>query len=581
MPGIFCFLRRATNTAGITYKKRASRARPPGPPWRVYLLATGRFMNTMFPTTVICALFAIYYGVRIILRSIFSVVDNIPGPLRKSFINGIMTQFHDPDDWSFQKELEEHYAQVVKIHGLLGARGLYVFDPTALQNILVQNQDTYEEMPKFLCLDRLLFGKGILSTALDEHRKYRKIMMPAFSTTNLRGMMPLFYEVAQRTRDGLIAPNVIHGGRTLDMNSILGRTSLEFIGRTGLDYSFDPMLPGQEPNDRYGQAVKAMFPTAFKLQLGIPLLPLIVKIFPPSFLRFMIDFIPSPTLHKLRDLVDLVDGTATELVRDRKASINSGKLDINDGGKDVMSLLVRSNASAESEMHLTDEELVSCTSMILFAGTGTASAGINRMFHILSMYPDIQEKLRTEILATLEYLDYDSLVALPYLDGVVREILRLYPPASPVMYREAVTDAVLPLSTPITGLDGKFIHSIAVPKGTSIYIAIAAANHNKQIWGEDALEFKPERWTNGNADSVTTKLCGIYGNTMTFLGGGRSCIGFKFAQLEMKILAFVLLRAFKFSAPDPRIKWRKGGLIPSPNVDNQPRLPILVEQLNA
>jgi cytochrome P450 len=87
-----------------------------------------------------------------------------------------------------------------------------------------------------------------------------------------------------------------------------------------------------------------------------------------------------------------------------------------------------------------------------------------------------------------------------------------------------MTDGVLPLSTPITGVDGKVMNSIPVPKGTQIYIAIAAANHSKDIWGEDALEFKPERWSNGRAESVTTKQCGIYGNTLTFLGGGRSCM---------------------------------------------------------
>jgi cytochrome P450 len=47
------------------------------------------------------------------------------------------------------------------------------------------------------------------------------------------------------------------------------------------------------------------------------------------------------------------------------------------------------------------------------------------MFHVLAEHPEVQEKLRAEIMATPELLDHDSLVALPYLDGVVREILRL------------------------------------------------------------------------------------------------------------------------------------------------------------
>jgi hypothetical protein len=74
------------------------------------------------------------------------------------------------------------------------------------------------------------------------------------------------------------------------------------------------------------------------MQLAVPLLPLVVKLFPPAFLRTMINFVPWPALHKLRDIVDLIDAKATELVRDRKVAIRSGKLDLN-GGDDIMSLL--------------------------------------------------------------------------------------------------------------------------------------------------------------------------------------------------------------------------------------------------
>ncbi|KAJ7719368.1 cytochrome P450 [Mycena olivaceomarginata] len=440
----------------------------------------------MTPITVICALILVFCGVRILLRRISSVLDNIPGPPGKSIIAGNLAQFHDPDDWAFQHELEENYAQVVKIHGILGDRQLFVFDPAALHSILVQEQDIYEELQMLLTMDVLLFGKGILSSSLDEHRKYRKVMTPAFSTVNLRRMIPSFYEVAQRawTRDGLIGPNVISGPRT-------------------------------EHDDRYAVALRAMF-------LAVPLLPLIVKLFPPAFLRAMINFVPWPALQKLRDIVDLIDAKATELVQDRKMAIRSGKLDLNDVD-DIMSLLAKSNASAEDGISLTDEELISCTSAIIFAATDSTTSAMNRLFETLAMYPDVQEKLRAEILAAPEELDHDALTVLPYLDGVVHEILRLYPPAS-LMFREAMTDAVLPLGTPITGVDGKAIHAIHVPKGTAIYIAIAAANHNKRIWGQDTLEFRPERWTKGKADSVTTKMSGIYGNTMTFIGGGRSCM---------------------------------------------------------
>jgi hypothetical protein len=88
----------------------------------------------------------------------------------------------------------------------------------------------------------------------------------------------------------------------------------------------------------------------------------------------------------------------------------------------------------------------------------------------------------------------------------------------------ALKDMTLPLSTPLTGIDGKQILSIPVPKGTPVYIAVAAANYNKYVWGDDALEFKPERYQNSKAGGGNEKMCGTYGNMMTFLGGGRSCM---------------------------------------------------------
>ncbi|KAJ6549730.1 cytochrome P450 [Mycena capillaripes] len=516
----------------------------------------------------------VVYGTRTLLRRVFSVLDNIPGPSPRSLLTGNLAQFHDPDGWDFHKDIEENYGQVVKIRGVFGDRQLYVFDPAALYSILVKDQDLYEEPPTIISLNRILFGKGITSVGGDEHRKYRKIMMPAFSTANLRGMVPLFFYTARLFTSVILRTD---NRPQLDLNSVLCRVSMELIGRTGIGYSFDPMVAGQEQTDRYAESLRSLFQTAFKLAHFFPLLPLVLKIPFPSFRRFMISLTPSPALWHLRDLVDFIHATTSQLVIERKAAMINGTLE--DGAKDLMSLLVQSNMSAQGEMHLTDAELVSSTSTILFAASDTTSSSLNRMFQLLAMHPNVQDKLRAEILAAPMELDHDALVALPYLDAVVREVLRLYPPASPVMFREALEDTVLPLSTSMMGEDGTSINSITVPKGTTIYIAVAAANHNRRIWGADALDFRPERWTNGKADSVTTKMCGVYGNTMTFLGGGRSCIGFKFAELEMKVLACALLRTFKFSNPDPRIKWRMLGIVPSPHVEDKPGLPMCVERL--
>ncbi|KAJ6457934.1 cytochrome P450 [Mycena sanguinolenta] len=542
----------------------------------------------MTPTAIICTLL-LAFCVGLFLRRVWSVLDNVPGPPPKSFLAGNLTQFYDADGWEFQRQLEQNYGQVVKLHGPLGDRQLFVFDQSALDSILMDNEAAYEDIPQIMSLNRLMFGKGIFSFTGEAHRKYRKILTPAFSTPNLKEMIPLFYEVAERMRDGLIGPHVVHGPQMVEFTSILSRTSLEVIGRAGIGYSFDPMLPGQAQTNRYAKALKSLLHvslpvpssrTVFRMVLLLPLLHFVVKTIPfPSFLRFMIHFIPLPALHEARDIIDLMETAAAKLVRDRKILLDGEKPDTD--AKDVMSLLMKSNANAGTEMHLTDEELVRYLGKHTSFHDNTTSATLNRTLHILATHPEVQDKLRVEILGAPEHLDHTTLNGLPYLDAVLHEVLRLYPPVAPVLYREAIRDTILPLGTPIVGVNGTDMHTIAVPKGTSILLATAAANRCKHVWDEDALEFKPQRWDGGKADTITggTKMCGIYGGTMTFLGGARSCIGIRFAQLELKVILCVLLRAFKLSNPDPRVKWRKPDAIPCPTIDNQPQLPILVERL--
>ncbi|KAJ7289426.1 cytochrome P450 [Mycena rebaudengoi] len=469
-----------------------------------------------------------------------SPLDNIPGPPSNSFITGNLAQFHAPDAWEFHKTLEQEYQGVVKIHGLLGGRLLHVFDTAALHSILVKDQDIYEETPMFLSLSGLLFGKGILST-----------------TGTLR--------------DGLIAPQLQAGPQELDMYSIMSRTSLEFIGRAGIGYSFDSMTSGEEPTDQYAESLKDLvLPTVNKLVVLLPTLPLVSSIGTPALREFIIKLIPSKTLRELSSIVKIMDTKATALVHAKNEAIMRGE--VQENSKDMMSLLLKNNMTADEDMHVTNDELVAQTSMIIQAATDTSSSALSRLIHLLALHPDVQEKLRAEILTTEEHMGHDVLVGLPYLDAVIHETLRLYPPVAPAMSRVATKDAILPLAIPITGIDGRPIHSIAVPKGTGIYIGISAANHNKTIWGEDALEFKPERWTNGKAKSVTIRMSGVYGNMMTFVGGGAV------ASLKTEIVLSVLLRAFRFSSASALIKWKMGSTA-APSVDDMPRLPIRVENL--
>ena len=85
--------------------------------------------------------------------------------------------------------------------------------------------------------------------------------------------------------------------------------------------------------------------------------------------------------------------------------------------------------------------------------------------------------------------------------------------AEQLTFHRARQDTVLALSEPVRGIDGRQISQIVVPKDTAIGIGMLSANRSKMIWGEDALQWKPERWLAPLPESVTSsKIPGVYSN---------------------------------------------------------------------
>lgn len=85
----------------------------------------------------------------------------------------------------------------------------------------------------------------------------------------------------------------------------------------------------------------------------------------------------------------------------------------------------------------------------------------------------------------------------------------------------ALQNTTLPLQYPVKSVDGKPVTAIPVEKGTQILVSIIAANHNKDIWGDDASEWKPQRWLKERSPlkdhADLAKYPGVY-NGMCVLG---------------------------------------------------------------
>ncbi|TFK67144.1 cytochrome P450 [Pluteus cervinus] len=219
--------------------------------------------------------------------------------------------------------------------------------------------------------------------------------------------------------------------------------------------------------------------------------------------------------------------------------------------RDLLSLLVRANMSKDvpESQRMSDEDVLDQVPTFLVAGHETTSTGTTWALYALCRDQEIQRKLREELLSVpTENPTMDELNALPYLDAVVRETLRVHTPA-PSTVRIATRDDVLPLSKPFTDKRGKVQEGISIRKGQTIMVPILAMNRAKWVWGEDAAEFRPERWESVPEAAMT--IPGIWGNMMSFLGGPRACIGYRFALVEMKALLFTLVRSFEFELAVP------------------------------
>ncbi|KAJ3559641.1 hypothetical protein NM688_g212 [Phlebia brevispora] len=504
-----------------------------------------------------------------------NIWDNVPGPIPHSFFTGDLEQlFHRHEGWGYMKRLEE-IASVVHLRGLLGAR----------IHVSFRNQSALR-LPRF---SSPLTGYKFQGA---QHRRQRKVLNTVFSTENMRKMTPMFYELSRKLRCSL-SELVKSSSKEIDVVHWMGRAALEFVAQGGMGHSFDSLQPYDEDKHVVGKAMKTLGPLLFALHFWRLASEFLQELGPPNFRRKLADLLvsvfPDKNLGRMRDVIDTLDDAARTIYNERLVSIakqNDG-LEERSEGTDVLSMLLKANERSGEGEGLSEAEILAQMSTMLFAGTDTTSNALGRILQALAEHPDVQSKVRDELKSARDYrgqdIPYDELVGLPLLDAACRETLRLYSPIT-VVPRQTITDIVLPLEKPICGVDGNMISELPIPKGTLLMPSYLSCNTSKAIWGDDASEWRPQRWLSPlPATVLQARIPGVYSNLMTFGGGPRSCIGFRFSQLEMKVVLSVLLEHFSFSLTGRKIFWNLSG-ISYPTMDEssiEPSLYLKVEALDA
>ncbi|KAJ1305501.1 hypothetical protein OPQ81_000508 [Rhizoctonia solani] len=390
-----------------------------------------------------------------------------------------------------------------------------------------------------------------------------------WSLTNLTPtiflQIPTFMGIAKETTNAInkeLASS--EGSKEVDVFPWATAAALDLVGEAGLGYAFNSF---SGVRNEYSAAIKIVTQSFGKIGPLIQILPYVHRIGTPGFRQWVLSIIPSKTIQQLRHAVSLQNGQAEEVLRARQASLSAGNdLSSEAGrGRDIMTLLMKANESQGSESYIDRKSMIGHMNVFIFAGHETTSTAVARILEVLAHRPNVQARLREELRKYFEanpnQTHHDALLELPYLDGTVRETLRLYPPVI-TLSRVCEADAVLPLDYPVDTPSGK-ITSIPIKKGTRILMSNTYFNRNQAIWGEQANEFLPERWIGHKIDEVTragSRLPGVFSSMMTFGSGSYACIGFKFAVMEIKVMLAELISNFEFEPAGEESVWVAHGI---------------------
>jgi cytochrome P450 len=388
-------------------------------------------------------------------------------------------------------ESYEKYGPIFTLR-LFHANSVFALGPEANHYMTVSNAKNFEWRNSYF-RDLIGFaGDGLLTTDGEFHKASRRIMLPAFHRDTI---MAALGTMTEETEDAIDAYFV--AGQEIDLYAFTRRLAIRIAMKA---------LFGIDPDGQAARAIDA------------------AELFEQTLSFYSKDY----SLRMLR-------GPFTPWAEQQKAAKKLNKLIYselsrrrveNDYGEDVLSLLIlardEAGRPALSDLQIRDEVMT-----LLFAGHDTTTSTVAFMFYELAKHQDVVEGLRSEQAGTLrgERPAPDQLAGtgLPYLEAVLDETLRKYPPA---------------WIGPRRALKSFELHGQTVPARAFVNYCSWASHHLPDVFPEPA-SFRPERF------SEQAKAALPKGAYIPFGGGSRTCIGMRFGQLEIRTIATSILRRFE------------------------------------
>ncbi|XP_072124800.1 cytochrome P450 3A30-like isoform X1 [Mobula birostris] len=436
----------------------------------------------------------------------------IPGPRPVPFFGTFL--HYRKGFFNFDQECYKKYG---KFWGIFDGRKplLCIMDPDLIKSIFIKEFYT-------LFTNRQDFGlngpfkESILVIQDERWKTVRSILSPTFSSGRLKEMHPIICHYANNLVK--LAEKKVKMNEVVQLKEFFGAYSLDVVTSTSFSVDVDSI---NNPNDPFLKNARKLADFSF----FNPLI-LLILLFPPL----------TPILEKLgisvfpKDVNDFFMRVILNMKEKRQKGVHNDRVDF-------LQLLVDSQATAtnseqqndannsahKSIATLTDSEIMAQCITFVLAGYETTSNTLSYLGYNLAMHPDVQKKLQQEIDEAFPNQappTYDGVMRLEYLEMVISETLRLYPPA-PRLDRVCKKDVKL--------------NGVTIPKDTVIVVPAYVLHRDPKYW-EEPEEFRPERFSKEESMSRNPSTL------LPFGMGPRNCIGMRFAQLTMKVIVVLLLQ---------------------------------------
>ncbi|XP_077423450.1 thromboxane-A synthase [Vanacampus margaritifer] len=422
----------------------------------------------------------------------------------------------------------------------LGRRAVVVVaDPDMLRQVMVREFSSFPNRMTNRFANKPM-SDCLLMLKNEQWKRVRSILTPSFSAARMKEMVPLIQTTTTALMDNLDV--YAESGEAFDIHRCFGCFTMDVIASVAFATQVDSQNDPDDPFVRHAQMFFSFsfFRPIMLVFLAFPhIMAPLVGIIPNKRRRQMNEFFinsiqgiirqreQQPPEQRRRDFLQLMLDARSSKVRASSEHSDAATHDVECEPKSPQAgpQLPESSARRLTKKVITEDEIVGQAFVFLLAGHETSSNTLAFTCYLLAVHPECQCRVQEEVddfFGKHESPDYTNVQELKYLDMVVCEALRLYPPGFRFS-REIEQDCV--------------VNGVCLPKGALLEIPAGFLHYDPEHWPEPE-KFIPERFT---PEAKASRHAFVY---LPFGAGPRNCVGMRLAQLEIKMALVHLFRKF-------------------------------------